>query len=136
VGGGNDNNNNNNNWASPPPSGGVGGPPSNLFATFCLRVTNIGDTFLFPVTITDKTVSASGTSRRVFSAPRPLPPWGDFCVQFDNVPINGDTVNLAKVAAVPSDSAGGALGLPTVFDRDFAAVLQQQKQQPNNITPW
>jgi uncharacterized repeat protein (TIGR01451 family) len=78
-------------------------------------VTNTGDTYLKPITITDN------ISGFICTIPGPLAP-GASAQCTKSVVVTNDVTNIGTATGTPSDSAGNPLGVPNVSDNDSAVV--------------
>jgi hypothetical protein len=100
--------------------------------TYCFRVENTGDTFLFPVVIEDPDLGISNLDMTLVSGDDsvPFPPGGELVYSYETV-IDGDLLNVATVTGTPVDEEGNPLDLPDVTDDNDAEV---QDEVPETTT--
>ena len=94
--------------------------------TYCFRVENTGDTFLFPVVIEDPDLGISNLDMTLVSGDDsvPFPPGGELVYSYETV-IDGDLLNVATVTGTPVDEEGNPLDLPDVTDDNDAEVDEE-----------
>ncbi len=83
--------------------------------TYTFVVTNTGDTYLKPITITDNIYGS------ICVIPGPLAP-GASAQCTKAAVVNSDVTNIGTATGTPSDSSGNPLGVPNVTDNDNAVV--------------
>ena len=94
--------------------------------TYCFRVENTGDTFLFPVVIEDPDLGISNLDMTLVSGDDsvPFPPGGELVYSYETV-IDGALLNVATVTGTPVDEEGNPLDLPDVTDDNDAEVDEE-----------
>jgi hypothetical protein len=89
-------------------------PSSSL--TYEYKITNIGNTVLINVVLTDNLLGTIGT------VPRLDPGQTTSLFAFATAPASGQRENIGTVVGTPASAAGVSLGLPNVSDQDRACV--------------
>jgi hypothetical protein len=102
-----------------------------VLVTYCFRITNIGNTFLFPITLTDNTLNRKKILVNSGNPSIPLAPNDDITFILKDFPISKTTRNTAFVVAQPSDAEGHRLNLDPVRDQDSALVIIRDVKNHN-----
>ncbi len=88
-------------------------------ADFTITITNTGDTYLSPVTLSDPLATACQT----YNGPNPLAPGAHYTYNCSRTNVTADFTNIITVTGTPSDNQGSPLpGINTVQDDDDAQV--------------
>ncbi len=88
-------------------------------ADFTITITNTGDTYLSPVTLSDPLATACQT----YNGPDPLAPGAHYTYNCSRTNVTADFTNIITVTGTPSDNQGSPLpGVNTVQDDDDAQV--------------
>jgi len=91
------------------PGGELVFAPSGYVVTYCFEVSNIGDTYLDSIVITDTALSIpTSTTPILLSGTTPLAP-GNTAVYYITDTIASDLINTALVSANPTDNLGADL---------------------------
>jgi len=98
-----------------------------VLVTYCFRIKNTGNTFLFPITLVDPKLGKMAQKNIMVESGNPMSPLapGDsITFILKDFPLFKSLENTATVIAQPSDAKGQALpGVEPVRDEDSAVVI-------------
>lgn len=103
--------------------------------TYCFLVTNMGDSYLNQITISDTTLGISDLQMTLISGTQPLAP-GATLLYYNEQSLTKELVNEATVEGIPSDATGTPIdGLPHPTDSDTAEVITTPRAMDETDEP-